>query len=86
MAHLHRGRGSCGTRSRPEGGTPNAVSVGKAVCGGFMGFLHSWAAWIAEKVDEWVYGVQILVVIAKYFLQTAYTSLASRVQGKWQYL
>jgi hypothetical protein len=59
---------------------------GKCYMGDFVGSEAMLERWLDPKVRQWVAGVEILARIVSRFPQTAYASLTSSLQAKWQYI
>ena len=61
-------------------------AAGARYIGAFAGSREERLAWLAPQVDQWVYGVKRLAMVAKTRPQEAFAGLTCSLKSEWGYL
>ena len=61
-------------------------SDGKRYVGAFLGSRKALERWLQPQIDDWVYGVKRLAMVARRYPQTAYAGLVKSLQCEWQFV
>jgi hypothetical protein len=54
--------------------------------GGFLGSQAALSQWLEPQIAQWVWGAELLAMVALRYSQNTYASLAKSLQQEWQYL
>ena len=60
--------------------------AGQRYLGGFVGSATARDEWLAPQIQDWIFGIEKLALVARRFPQTAYAGLTKSLQNEWTYL